>query len=277
MAQTFKYPVKACANFGDEINVYYYPGGETMRRVVVSSGDIGMPPVGSTSFVTVTSTGEFVKLESETSKLAGSPSMLLTLIQYLIQIFNMLNPFQSVSAYAQGGIYLVVNDQYYLQGPGKCPGTWSAIELTQNRICEIKIDGKGFYINHWVAYVYILLFGIANQFNQPHFGKLRIKPFGDLEFTHGVQLLAQYCNGLMSRNLSEVDFSLVARCVSDMNDSASLVRLLRMVMTILQRDAVTADQKGKAKGVLIELCKELNLNKPSSGIDFTSLVEEFKE
>lgn len=277
MDTTFKYPVKACANFGDEINVYYYPGGEVMRRVTISSGAVAMPPVGSTSFVTVNSSGEFVKLESETSKLAGSPTMLLTFLQYLIQMFNILNPFQSVSAYAQGGIYLVVNDQYYLQGPGRCPGTWSAVELTQNRICEIKIDGKGFYIDRWVTYMYVLLFGIANQFGRPHFGKLRIKPFGDLEFAHGVQLLTQYCNGLITRNLSEVDFSLVARCVSDMADSESQVRLLRMVMSILQRDAVTADQKGKARGVLIELCKELNLNKPSPGVNFMSLVEEFKE
>ena len=73
----------------------------------------------------------------------------LTLYRNVMKIVNQLNPLQTT--YPVGGIYIHGIKQHYLLSATE------SLELTTNRKCKILIWSNGFYINYYVAKIYLLL------------------------------------------------------------------------------------------------------------------------
>ena len=111
------------------------------------------------------------------------------LVKDLIGLFNKLNPLQATSNYCKGGIYIQGSRLYYLLEP-TTNGRFNSIELTSGTQSELVILHESFYVNNYVANIYLTLHNMIHNIGVVGYGKLRFK--NRVNTDKLVQVLLQY-------------------------------------------------------------------------------------
>ena len=101
---------------------------------------------------------------------------ILNLTKDIISIFNKINPFQSTDNYTKGGIYMHGNNQYYILDIS-CNGKFRVLNLTTMIESDLVIFDESFYINPYVAYIYLSLYGLLYLFGFSGYENLKINSY----------------------------------------------------------------------------------------------------